>query len=97
MICPCCGSPMTADATLDAFIARQGPVTQRLMRALVLAAPLQVRELAERTYADRDDGGPDDAEAIVRVLVSQVRPKLAEIDWRIRTVGWAGYVLERAA
>lgn len=97
MNCPCCGAPMPPDAALDTFIARCGPVTQRLLRALTLSAPLQVRELADRVYADRADGGPDDAEAVVRVMVYNLRPRLAKIDWRIKTVGWAGYVLERAA
>ena len=71
--CPCCGAPVAAPTRLDAALARLTPMQRRLVRAVVRCPGQTATELAAVVYADRADGGPDDAPGVVRVLANQIR------------------------
>ena len=64
--------------------------TQRAMIAALLHGqpkPVPTAHLVDVVYGDRDDGGPDNAEHIVRVQIYQIRTKLAHLGIKIETVG----------
>lgn len=51
------------------------------------------RELVENLYASRDDGGPETAENIIRVVACRLRKKLVATPYEIRSEYARGYAL----
>lgn len=98
MICPCCGTHLSPDQALTAFIRQQGPVAQRILRTLAAANdPMPGAALVDSVYVLAPDGGPINATGSLYCAITALRPRLAQIGWVIRSHGWDGYLLERAA
>lgn len=51
---------------------RLTPHRRSILEAL-LERPVQTREIAERIYADDENGGPDSAHKVIHVLVHRLR------------------------
>lgn len=83
-------------------LARLSPVQQRILLALrelraSPCAPAHAAAIVEVVYRDCADGGPDDAEASVRVAIFNMRRRLAGGPVEIGSRCAAGYWLEGAA
>ncbi len=67
--------------------------TQRVMIASLRHGqpePVPTRKLVDAVYGDREDGGPENAEYVVRVHICQIRTKLAALGIEIETVKGLG-------
>jgi len=92
--CPCCGAPVAAPTRLDAALARLTPTQRLLVRAVARCPGQTATELAAVVYANRADGGPDDACGVVRVLAHQIKQRGAGVRVVAGQGRRGGYFLE---
>jgi hypothetical protein len=69
------------------------PQQTRLLEPLRKGHPVPVERLVAVLYADRPDGGPDDAIGVVQVQICKLRARLAPHGVTIVTVGRDGYMV----
>jgi hypothetical protein len=94
MICPCCSQTVTPPGRLQALVRELGPVSGGILRELLASSEsLTPSQIADRVYAGVAGGGPVGATNVVRQMVHRMKPRLKEIGWTIRAVGWSGYRL----
>lgn len=79
--CPCCGQAVPDLPRLDSVIVGAGLSGQLKQLFVILSASrgryLSYRDLAQIMFGDREDGGPDNAEGHIRVLVNHLRREIA--------------------
>lgn len=86
ILCPCCQQPvahhMPAKALADAKLSSS---ERRLVGAMSKAFPRSVTmsDLVNALYSNNPSGGPDNAENVVRTMLTSVRKKLPAYGWEI--------------
>ena len=83
-VCPCCGRPFDAEFTPDMLLDL--PVTgmqKRILDALVDAWPrgLGNHALIDAMYWDDPEGGPLEAERVLKVHLFRLREKIEPMGW----------------
>src|SRR4051812_37079308 len=81
--CPCCGTAIPAPGLETLRFMHLPPHERKVLDALISAYPrvVSVPDLAQRVYGHDANGGPDTAEASVRIYMHRLRPKLAVFGW----------------
>ncbi|WP_295805918.1 helix-turn-helix domain-containing protein [uncultured Nitratireductor sp.] len=95
--CPCCGGMMPPGAVPREEIVGRLETTSQVFRDAVRRLAwrpghqLTSYELAEYIWKDDPNGGPDTADAVVRVTIRRERHHLEPLGWRIeRRAGHGG-------
>ena len=65
-----------------------------LLGPLCRRSPTPVQALADAIYADRADGGPDNADHVVRIQIQRMRERLEPHGIRILTFVGQGYMFD---
>jgi len=84
--CPACGHGIGEAASVDHVKeAITAPAHRIIFEALSRKVGSSVRRdmLLNRIYGDRPDGGPEHADTILKVQVSQLRRKIEPYGWTI--------------
>lgn len=85
--CPTCGHAMEAKrASLETLSSAPfEPQLRLIIDALAKAYPRFVTTdfLLDHLYGGRQDGGPDNAESLIRTRISKLRKQLAPYGWTI--------------
>lgn len=96
--CPACGSTIGQAATVDDVkSAITAPAHRIIFDALSRSVGASVRRdtLVDRIYGDRPDGGPERADVILKVQVSQLRRKIEPYGWTISvSKGGSGHLAQ---
>lgn len=102
--CPTCGQALpTGTVPIEALLDIRAEGTMlKIIEELIRAYPrrVSIANIVDALYGDDPNGGPDDPRAVIRVLISRLRPILAGYGWTIpkNTSGFGAhshYRLER--
>lgn len=96
MTCPCCGSTTIVPAW-EYALDKLTPTERRAARLVAAMPGLTRRALAHELYSQNLDGGPDDAEKCISVIVSRANRKLVPLGFAVRAMGWDGYRVVKVA
>lgn len=97
-VCPCCGAPLP-DLPVGYLKAHVGKGLQEKIIEVVARKPGIGREgIADAIYADRIDGGPLAASAVVGTIICQMNKRLTGTGWSVACGrGRYGYKLVQVA
>lgn len=96
--CPCCGAPLKHGVVAPQDLPDRiggGNAFRLIVECLAKRAGRVVIDdaLIDHLYGLRADGGPEDARAVIRVVLCKLRHQLPQLGWRIETVWGVGYKL----
>lgn len=96
--CPCCGGFIGEAAAVNDVRAAITAPAHRLIFDLLSRAvgqPVMREALIDRMYGARADGGPERADKILAVQVSQLRRRIEPYGWTISiSKGGSGYLAQ---
>ncbi len=88
--CPTCGHPVPDDYVPGLILS---PEQKKIFKIVCRRSPegISQDDLANILYADRRDGGPNNAQVTIRTTIYNINRKL--IPYRLRILGRGGYRL----
>jgi hypothetical protein len=86
IVCPCCKGEGHISATEDVSLT---PLQRRIYDALATRPRTNI-ELQDAMYGDRPDGGPENGNTVVSVLVNQMKHRLRPHGMTVRSTGGPG-------
>ncbi|WP_320196245.1 hypothetical protein RMR10_004540 [Agrobacterium rosae] len=88
--CPCCKGFIGEAAPIEAVLERVSSGQQKLFLSCLakrIGQQVSKETIMTRFYSDRRDGGPDNADAIIAVQLSNLRRLIGTFGWSIITTG----------
>jgi hypothetical protein len=84
--CPCCGGFIGEAAPIDQVREYVTAPGQRLILDMLskkVRAPIRRDSIMHRMYGGRQDGGPEQGDTVIKVMVSQLRRKIEPFGWTV--------------